>query len=81
MDCDGTKNGYDLELTRMISIQMAPQIRLIQNNDTLMAEKIQSTLTNTIPLWKSQMVLALGLQHSQEAIEAEEAVDKVPMNC
>jgi uncharacterized protein YaaN involved in tellurite resistance len=71
------KKLHDLELTRMISIQMAPQIRLIQNNDTLMAEKIQSTLTNTIPLWKSQMVLALGLQHSQEAIEAEEAVDKV----
>jgi len=71
------KKLHDLELTRMISIQMAPQIRLIQNNDTLMAEKIQSTLTNTIPLWKSQMVLALGLQHSQQAIEAEEAVDKV----
>ena len=56
---------------------MAPQIRLIQNNDTLMAEKIQSTLTNTIPLWKSQMVIALGLQHSQDAIDAEAAVDKV----
>ncbi len=71
------KKLHDLELTRMISIQMAPQIRLIQNNDTLMAEKIQSTLTNTIPLWKSQMVLALGLQHSQDAIRAEEEVDKV----
>ncbi len=71
------KKLHDLELTRMISIQMAPQIRLIQNNDTLMAEKIQSTLTNTIPLWKSQMVIALGLQHSQDAIEAEEAVDKM----
>lgn len=71
------KKLHDLELTRMISIQMAPQIRLIQNNDTLMAEKIQSTLTNTIPLWKSQMVIALGLQHSQDAIAAEEAVDKV----
>ena len=71
------KKLHDLELTRMVSIQMAPQIRLVQNNDTLMTEKIQSTLTNTIPLWKSQMVLALGLQHSQEAIEAEEAVDKV----
>ena len=71
------KKLHDLELTRMVSIQMAPQIRLIQNNDTLMAEKIQSTLTNTIPLWKSQMVLALGLQHSQDAIRAEEEVDKV----
>ena len=71
------KKLHDLELTRMVSIQMAPQIRLIQNNDTLMAEKIQSTLTNTIPLWKSQMVLALGLQHSQDAIKAEEEVDKV----
>ena len=71
------KKLHDLELTRMISIQMAPQIRLIQNNDTLMAEKIQSTLTNTIPLWKSQMVLALGLQHSQDAIKAEEEVDRV----
>ena len=71
------KKLHDLELTRMISIQMAPQIRLIQNNDTLMAEKIQSTLTNTSPLWKSQMVIALGLQHSQDAIAAEEAVDKV----
>ena len=71
------KKLHDLELTRMISIQMAPQIRLIQNNDTLMAEKIQSTLTNTIPLWKSQMVIALGLQHSQDAIDAEAAVDKV----
>ena len=71
------KKLHDLELTRMISLQMAPQIRLIQNNDTLMAEKIQSTLTNTIPLWKSQMVIALGLQHSQDAIDAEAAVDKV----
>jgi len=71
------KKLHDLELTRMISIQMAPQIRLIQNNDTLMAEKIQSTLINTIPLWKSQMVIALGLQHSEDAIKAEEAVDKM----
>ncbi len=71
------KKLHDLELTRMISIQMGPQIRLIQNNDTLMAEKIQSTLINTIPLWKSQMVIALGLQHSQDAIKAEEAVDKM----
>ena len=69
------KKLYDLELTRMISVQMSPQIRLIQNNDTLMAEKIQSTLVNTIPLWKSQMVIALGLSHSQEAIDAEAAVN------
>ena len=68
------KKLYDLELTRNISIQMAPQIRLIQNNDSLMAEKIQSSLVNTIPLWKSQMVLALGLAHSQQAMEAQRAV-------
>ena len=68
------KKLYDLELTRNISIQMAPQIRLIQSSDTLMAEKIQSTITNTIPLWKSQMVLALGLEHSQRAMEAQRAV-------
>ncbi len=71
------KKLHDLEMTRMISIQMSPQIRLIQNNDTLMAEKIQSTLVNTIPLWKSQMVIALGLSHSQDAIDAEAAVDKM----
>ncbi len=71
------KKLHDLELTRMVAIQMAPQIRLIQNNDTLMAEKIQSTLVNTIPLWKSQMVIALGLSHSQDAINAEAAVDKM----
>ena len=57
------KKLHDLELTRMVSIQMAPQIRLVQNNDTLMSEKIQSTLVNTIPLWKSQMVLAMGIKH------------------
>jgi len=68
------KKLYDLELTRMISIQMSPQIRLVQNNDVLMAEKIQSTLLNTIPLWKSQMVLALGLAHSEEAMKAQRAV-------
>ena len=68
------KKIHDLELTRMVSIQMAPQIRLIQNNDTLMSEKIQSTLVNTIPLWKSQMVLALGLAHSQQAMEAQRQV-------
>lgn len=71
------KKIHDLELTRMVSIQMSPQIRLIQNNDTLMAEKIQSSLVNTIPLWKSQMVLALGLAHSQEAMEAQREVSNV----
>lgn len=68
------KKLHDLELTRMISIQMAPQIRLIQNNDTLMVDKIQSTLVNTIPLWKSQMVLALGVEHSQQAALAQRQV-------
>ncbi|MCF0114777.1 MAG: toxic anion resistance protein [Erysipelotrichaceae bacterium] len=68
------KKLHDLELTRMISIQMAPQIRLVQNNDTLMTEKIQSTLVNTIPLWKSQMVLALGVHHSKQAMEAQREV-------
>jgi len=71
------KKIHDLELTRMVSLQMSPQIRLIQNNDTLMAEKIQSSLVNTIPLWKSQMVLALGLAHSQEAMEAQREVSQV----
>ena len=68
------KKIHDLELTRMISIQMAPQIRLVQNNDTLMAEKIQSTLVNTIPLWKSQMALALGVAHSGQAAKAQREV-------
>ena len=68
------KKIHDLELTRMISIQMAPQIRLVQSNDTLMSEKIQSTIVNTIPLWKSQMVLALGVTHSQQAAAAQHAV-------
>ena len=68
------KKIYDLELTRNISIQMAPQIRLIQNNDTMMVEKIQTTIVNTIPLWKSQMVIALGLEHSRQAVEAQRAV-------
>lgn len=71
------KKLHDLELTRMVSLQMAPQIRLVQNNDTLMSEKIQSTLVNTIPLWKSQMLIALGIQHSQEAIKAEGAVNEM----
>ncbi|MBP1552086.1 MAG: toxic anion resistance protein [Oscillospiraceae bacterium] len=68
------KKLHDLELTRTISVQMAPQIRLIQNNDAVMSEKIQSTLNNTIPLWKNQMVLALGLAHSKEALETQRAV-------
>jgi len=68
------KKLYDLELTRQVSIQMAPQIRLVQNNDTLMTEKIQSTLSNTIPLWKNQIVLALGINHSKEAMEAQREV-------
>ena len=71
------KKIHDLELTRMISLQMAPQIRLVQNNDTMMAEKIQSTLTNTIPLWKSQMVLALGMEHSVQATKAQREVTEM----
>lgn len=69
------KKLYDLELTRNISLQMGPQIRLLQNNDTLMAEKIQTTIINTIPLWKNQMVMALGLAHSTQAMQAERAVN------
>lgn len=68
------KKIHDLELTRMVSIQMAPQIRLVQGSDTIMAEKIQSTIVNTIPLWKSQMVLALGLNHSTQAAKAQREV-------
>ena len=68
------KKLYDLELTRNVSIQMGPQIRLIQSNDTMMAEKIQTTIVNTIPLWKNQMVLALGIAHSQQAMPGERAV-------
>ena len=68
------KKIHDLELTRMISIQMGPQTRMIQNNDTLMLEKIQSSLVNTIPLWKSQMVLSMGLEHSRQATAAQGAV-------
>ena len=71
------KKIYDLELTRNVALQMGPQIRLVQNNDTLMTEKIQSTLVNTIPLWKSQMVLAFGITHSQQAIKAQQAVDEM----
>ena len=68
------KKLHDLELTKMISLQMAPQIRLIQNNDSLMAEKIQSTLINTIPLWKNQMVLSLGVAHATEAAKVQRQV-------
>ena len=68
------KKIYDLELTRAISLQMAPQIRLIQSNDIAMSEKIQSTLVNTIPLWKSQMVIAIGLDHATDAAKAQRAV-------
>jgi len=70
------KKIYDLDLTRTVSLQMAPQIRMIQNNDTLMVEKIQTALVNTIPLWKSQMVLALGLANSEEALKAQRAVSE-----
>ena len=68
------KKLYDLELTRMISVQMSPQIRLVQNNDSIMSEKIQSTIVNTIPLWKSQMVISLGIAHSSQAMEAQKSV-------
>jgi len=71
------KKIHDLELTRMISVQMGPQTRLLQNNDTMMVEKIQSSLVNTIPLWKSQMVLALGMEHSRQATEAQAAVTEM----
>ena len=71
------KKLHDLELTRMVSIQMGPQTRLLQNNDTLMIEKIQSSLVNTIPLWKSQMVLALGMEHSRQATAAQNAVTEM----
>ncbi len=68
------KKLHDLKLTRQVALQMAPQIRLLQNNDSLLVERIQSTLSNTLPLWKSQIVLALGMQHSQEALSAQKAV-------
>ena len=71
------KKLHDLELTRMVSIQMAPQIRMIQSNDSVMAEKIRSSIVNTIPLWKSQMVMALTLHHSQQAMEAQRNVNDV----
>ena len=71
------KKIHDLELTRMVSLQMAPQIRMIQNNDTVMSDKIQSTLVNTIPLWKSQMVIAIGLNHSTDAARAQHEVSEM----
>ena len=71
------KKLHDLELTRMISVQMGPQTRLLQNNDTLMVEEIQSSLVNTIPLWKSQMVLALGMEHGRQATAAQSAVTEM----
>ena len=71
------KKIHDLELTRVIAIQMAPQIRLVQNNDTLMVEKIQSTIMNTIPLWKSQMVIAMGIEHSGQAVKAQNEVSEM----
>ena len=71
------KKIHDLELTRMISVQMAPQIRMIQNNDSLMAEKIQTSIVNTIPLWKNQMVMAMSLYHSEQAMKAQREVTEV----
>ena len=71
------KKIHDLELTRTISVQMAPQIRMVQNNDSLMAEKIRSSIVNTIPLWKNQMVLALSLYHSEQAMQAQRNVTDV----
>ena len=71
---------YKRQLTRMISLQMGPQTRMLQNNDTLMIEKIQSSLVNTIPLWKSQMVLALGLEHARQATAAQNAVTEMTNN-
>lgn len=74
------KKLHDLELTRMIALQMGPQTRLLQNNDTMMIEKIQSSLVNTIPLWKSQMILALGLEHARQATAAQTAVTEMTNN-
>ena len=71
------KKIHDLELTRMISVQMAPQIRMVQNNDSLMAEKIQTSIVNTIPLWKNQMVMAMSLYHSEQAMKAQREVTNV----
>lgn len=71
------KKIHDLELTRMISVQMAPQIRMVQNNDSLMSEKIRSSIVNTIPLWKNQMVMAMSLYHSEQAMKAQNEVTNV----
>ena len=71
------KKIHDLELTRMISVQMAPQIRMVQNNDSLMAEKIRTSIVNTIPLWKNQMVMAMSLYHSEQAMKAQREVSDV----
>ena len=68
------KKPHDLKLTRQISLQMAPQIRLLQNNNSLLIERIQSTLVNTLPLWKNQMVLAIGMEHSRQAMQAQRSV-------
>ena len=68
------KKLHDLKLTRQVALQMAPQIRMLQNNNALLVERIQSTLVNTLPLWKNQMVLAIGLHHSQQAMKAQRAV-------
>ena len=71
------KKIHDLELTRMISVQMAPQIRMVQNNDSLMVEKIRTSIVNTIPLWKNQMVMAMSLYHSEQAMKAQREVTDV----
>ena len=71
------KKLYDLELTRTIALQTAPQLRMVQSSDTMMAEKIQTTLVNTIPLWKSQMVIALGIEHASQAAAAQRAVSEM----
>lgn len=71
------KKIYDLELTRTVSVQTAPQIRMVQNSDTMMAEKIQSTIVNTIPLWKNQMVIAIGVEHSTQAARAQREVSNM----
>ena len=74
------KKIYDLKTTRVISIQMAPQIRLLQNNEAELVEKIQGSITNTIPLWKNQMVLALGINHAKQALGAQKAVSDLTNN-
>ena len=71
------KKLHDLDLTRMVSLQIAPQIRMVQTGNAIMAEKIQTTITNTIPLWKNQMVLTLGMHHTQKAIEAQNEITEM----